>query len=229
MGRRRMSRSKPHRPPVRALGRGTAASRCASGLLTAAAVSLLAFAGTAAPAQAAPQPTRPAGATAAVDAVAAGSYIVRARPGHLDEVVGLLSRRGVTLGRRIALINAVVARLPAGAAQQLRSDARIVGVTANAAVTMQASTYDPTLDVNSLYTGERNTSVRSAWGNGATGAGIDVALVDSGVRSGPLMIFPGSDRPSTGLTPESTSATSMPAPVAPFPHAERTEVFRSPV
>ncbi len=206
MGRRRMSSSKPHRPPGRADGRALAPpSRRTSGLVAAAAVSLLGFASAAAPAQAAPLSTRAVAAVASSGAAssAAGSYIVRARPGRLDEVAALLAGQGATLGRRIALIDAVVVQLPRGAADRLRHDARVLAVTANAPVRMLGSTYDPVVDVNSLYNGERNTSVRSGWEKGYTGAGIDVAVVDSGVTPVNGLSLAGKVINGPDLTPES--------------------------
>ena len=80
---------------------------------------------------------------------AAGSYIVRARPGHLAEVAGLLQARHLVVQRRIGIIEAAVATLPAGVAEVLRADPRVAGVTPNAAVTLQAGTYDAVADVNS--------------------------------------------------------------------------------
>ena len=47
---------------------------------------------------------------------AAGKYIVRARPGRLDDVTAVLRTDGYAMGRRIGIIDAVVATLPAGAA-----------------------------------------------------------------------------------------------------------------
>ena len=41
-------------------------------------------------------------------------------------------------------------------------------------------------------------------------------LCESKERSGPLITLPGAERPATGVTPESRTATSTPAPVMPW-------------
>jgi serine protease AprX len=169
----------------------------------------MALAGVAAPSQAAELSARPGAALASAGSASpAGSYIVRARAGQLDAVAALLAGQGVALGRRIALIDAVVAQLPTGAAARLRSDARVLAVTANASVQMLGSSYDPVADVNSLYNSEKNTSVRGGWENGATGAGIDVAVVDSGVSPVEGLSTAGKIINGPDLTPESQNAAT---------------------
>jgi serine protease AprX len=132
-----------------------------------------------------------------------GSFIVRAAPGRLDEVAARLRAGGYRLGRRIGIIDAVVVRLPAGAAQTLRTAPGVVSVTPDAAVSLQATTYDPTLDVNSMYNLEAFTSARSYWPKGITGAGIDVALIDSGVAPVTGLSDVGKIVNGPDLTPES--------------------------
>src|SRR5262249_9693711 len=44
-----------------------------------------------------------------------------------------------------------------------------------------ASGYDPTSDVNSMYNTKLYTGVRNWWKAGYTGAGVDVAVIDTGV------------------------------------------------
>ena len=171
-------------------------------------MSLIALTGLAAPSQAAEPPGRPGAVLASASASPAGSYIVRARAGQLDAVVAALVGQGTRLGRRIALIDAVVAQLPTGAADRLRSDARVLAVTANAPVQMLGSTYDPVADVNSLYNSEKNTSVRSGWEKGFTGTGVDVAVVDSGVSPVAGLSTPGKIVNGPDLTPESQDPTT---------------------
>ena len=122
----------------------------------------------------------PAVAAPAVTDGAMGDYIVRARPGRLDEVNTLLQARHVAVQRRIGIIDAAVAALPAGTAAALRADPRIASVTPDATVRMLATTYDAGQDVNSMYSLGNMVGTRGWW-NKYTGAGVDVALVDSGV------------------------------------------------
>ena len=134
----------------------------------------------------------------------AGSYIVRAVPGHLGELVGSLRAAGVPLGRQIAIIDAVVATLPVGAAQRLRTAPLVASVTADGPVRLLASSYSPASDPNSWYTSQKATSVRSrAWAAGVTGAGVDVAVVDSGVTPVAGLSAPGKIMNGPDLTPES--------------------------
>jgi serine protease AprX len=139
---------------------------------------------------------------------AAGSYIVRARPGHLADVVALLQGRQLEVHRRIGIIEAVVATLPSGAAEALRAAPEVASVTADAAVSLLASTYDPVADANSLYNSETTTKVRNMWQKGITGKGIDVALIDSGVAPVAGLSDTGKIVNGPDLTPESQNAST---------------------
>ena len=162
----------------------------------AAAVAVL---GTALPAQAA-VPAVSFGPSAA-DAVA-GSYIVRAVPGRLDAVVAELTASGARPGRRIRIIDAVTVSLSARAVQALRHDPRVASVTSNAPVRMLATTYDASQDMYSMTNLTDQTGARSMWSK-YTGAGIDVALVDSGVAPVAGLSDTGKVLNGPDLTPES--------------------------
>jgi serine protease AprX len=163
--------------------------------------------GLTAPSQAA---TAGPGTTGAVGAP--GSYIVRATPGHLAELTRLLAAQGVAVRERINLIDAVVADLPAGAAARLRGTSGVASVSRNEAVSMMAlaplppsqspPTFNAATDAGSLYTVETLTGVRNWWSK-YTGAGIDVALVDSGVAPVNGLDAAGKVVNGPDLTPES--------------------------
>jgi serine protease AprX len=162
-------------------------------------------------------------------ASAPGSYILRAAPGRLAELTALLAGRGIVVRQRISLIDAVVADLPAGAAAQLRLSPVLASVTPNEAVSMLGSTgtssktstqssgtgstqtsvepYAPAADAGSLFTVETLTGVRSWWAK-YTGAGIDVALVDSGVAPVAGLNATGKVVNGPDLTPESQSTST---------------------
>jgi serine protease AprX len=151
--------------------------------------------------------TTPATTTAARPANAAaqspaGRYIVRAVPGTLDGVVRLLAGRGIVPGRRIGIIDAVVAQLPPGAADLLRTDPAVASVTFDASVRLLTSSYDPGQDVNSLYNLGTITGARSWWSK-YTGKGVDVAVVDSGVVPVAGLADTGKIVNGPDLTPES--------------------------
>jgi serine protease AprX len=133
-----------------------------------------------------------------------GSYVVRAIPGRLNELTAALTDRGLTPGRRIAIIDAVVVDLPPGAADSLRADPSVASVTTNAPVTLNAAAYDPATDVNSLY-GVTDLIGSRKWWSKTTGAGVDVALIDSGVTPVVGLSDPGKIVNGPDLTPESQS------------------------
>ena len=152
-------------------------------------------------------------------ASAPGSYILRAAPGRLTELSALLAGRGIVVRQRISLIDAVVADLPAGAAAQLRTSPVLASVTPNEAVSMLGSTgkstktsstqtaaepYAPAADAGSLFTVETLTGVRSWWSK-YTGAGVDVALIDSGVAPVAGLDATGKVVNGPDLSPESQS------------------------
>ena len=151
-------------------------------------------------ASAAPTRHHAAGASAS----AAGSYIVRARPGRVDAVIQALTDRGLRPGRRIGIIDAVTVDLPAGAVGGLSADPSVVSVTQNESVTLTGSSdgYDPSADVASMVNVQQLTGVRESWSSDATGDGIDVALIDSGVAPVVGLSDPGKIVTGPDLTPE---------------------------
>jgi serine protease AprX len=152
------------------------------------------------------------GAASALPAAAHGSalhsYIVRARPGQLAQVAGLLRDRHIRMQRQIGIIDAVVAVLPTGVVDALRADPRVASVTPNAAVSLLATTYDPAADVYSLYNDEVTTNIRGLWPKGWTGAGVDVALIDSGITPVAGLSDPGKILNGPDLTPESQNPST---------------------
>jgi serine protease AprX len=98
---------------------------------------------------------------AAADVVAAGGHVVRS----------------------LGIINGVEATVPSDSTGWLSSRPGVVGVSANAALHMYGTTYDPTSDVGSAYNTTRISGAQSYWQAGYTGRGVDVALIDSGVAA----------------------------------------------
>jgi serine protease AprX len=96
-------------------------------------------------------------------------------------VTGELGHSGDRVLRTLPALDSVIVRMPAAAAARLRSDARVVSVVPDSHLHLLSdNSYDPSSDVNSLYSIENSIGARSAWSKG-TGAGIDVALIDSGI------------------------------------------------
>jgi serine protease AprX len=71
------------------------------------------------------------------------------------------------------------------AATTVASAVLVVSGIAVAATPAGASTYDPAGDMNSMYNTTRYMGAADWWDAGATGAGVDVALIDTGVTPVP--------------------------------------------
>jgi serine protease AprX len=144
------------------------------GPLTAAAVAVLASAATAAPAHATtPQAT----------------HVVQLRPGVSPaEGARLVRDAGGRVTERLTIINALGAQLPANAAAALSHERQVKAVSANAAVISQATS----IDASQLVTAyPASAKAPQAW-NAATGKGVGVAVVDTGI-AGDLPDFKGTD------------------------------------
>ena len=57
----------------------------------------------------------------------------------------------------------------------------VIGSIAMASPAGAATSYDPTADVNSMFSTTAYTGVKAWWDAGFTGAGVDVAVIDTGV------------------------------------------------
>jgi serine protease AprX len=115
------------------------------------------------------------------------SYVLRATPGALPAVEHKLARLGGHVTRELRLLNGAAVTLPPAALPALQADQRVAELTPNARVHLLGSTttttstsYDPFTDVNSMYNIEQVIGARQMWTQ-ATGTGVDVALIDSGV------------------------------------------------
>src|SRR5919205_14411 len=112
----------------------------------------------------------------------ASTYIVQLRPGASDAPV-----RGHVVGR-LPIIHGVAAKLTARQAAALRHDPRVAGVSLNARVRSQSKKVDAS-KLASAY--PASTLAQYAW-NWTTGAGVGVAVIDTGVDGG-LPDFRGDD------------------------------------
>ena len=91
--------------------------------------------------------------------------------------------------RELGIIGAVSATVPAGSVDRLRHEPGVTEVTADARVRLlgqsasavAAGTYDPTADFGSMWRTDQVIGAQTLWNAKATGSGIDVALIDSGV------------------------------------------------
>jgi serine protease AprX len=128
----------------------------------------------------------PAGAPVAAGPLV--GVIVRYEPevgsGAAERVVAAL---GGTVERRLDLIHAFAARVPAGAVATVGAVAGVLAVTPDAPVRLKGETWKADKDTNSLFSLEKAAGVHDVWakidptGRKVTGEGIGVALIDSGV------------------------------------------------
>ena len=161
----------------------------------------------------------PAGATPRVSSLAAttqlpaGTYVVDVRSGSMTAVVSGLRAHGVTVRRTMAALDTLVAQVPDGHTVRL-SDPRIVSVTKDTSVGLASWSgggWMPSGDPNSLYTVATTIGARAAWQRGITGAGIDVALIDSGVAPEAGLNTPGKivQGPDLSLDSQSSSVAHL--------------------
>ncbi len=109
------------------------------------------------------------------------SVIVRAQDGEQEAAAQTVQNLGGKIVRRIAVIDGLVAQVPAEALPMLAGAAGIAEVTADAHLQLLGSSYDPSKDVDSLYNVAGMDGAHAYWNVGYTGQGVDVALIDSGV------------------------------------------------
>ena len=109
--------------------------------------------------------------------------VVRGTPSAGSEVARAVTRVGGAVTRPLDIIDGVAARVPSAAVPALQAAAAVVSVTRDATVDMHHTVdgFDAEGDVGSLYNTMRLTKARDLRTAGYTGAGIDVALIDTGV------------------------------------------------
>jgi serine protease AprX len=134
----------------------------------------------------------------AVAPVAAGAtthdpavgVIVRASAGHVDEARALVGDLGGKVTLDLGIIGGFAAEVPADELPALRSAPGVDSVTRDASVHMNdfASGYgtvDAKAQLGSLYNVARMISADDMWEQGVSGAGVDVAVLDTGVAPVP--------------------------------------------
>ncbi len=133
------------------------------------------------PVMAAPAPT-----TEPVD------VIVRERNPGSDAAERLVASLGGEVGETLAVIGGFTAGVPESALPTLSVSPVIAGVTPDSTVELHGGGWgtsvvdlaglDPYDHPGSLYWITRETAARTFWESGVTGAGVDVALIDTGVN-----------------------------------------------
>ncbi len=111
------------------------------------------------------------------------SVIVREIPAAGDTPEQLVHDLGGEVGRQIGIINGFEARVPAAGLSRLLAAPSIHSVTPNGRVRLQHAVdgFDADQDLGSMFYAQSVIGAGDYWNEGITGAGVDVALIDSGV------------------------------------------------
>src|SRR4051812_163144 len=110
------------------------------------------------------------------------TVVVRERDGAGDGPEHAVAEVGGHVGRHIHIIDGFVATVPSDAVDELRARADVLSVTENRRVRLSSyDGFDPKMDQGSTYNVVQSTGASAYWNAGYTGAGVDVAVIDSGV------------------------------------------------
>lgn len=109
------------------------------------------------------------------------SVIVRESPGAGDAPEQAVTRLGGTVGRQLGIVNGFAATVPTASMASLRSAPGVVDVSANQRVTLNlVDGVDMKLPGGSFGV-KKSIGAGTIWNEGYRGAGVGVALIDSGV------------------------------------------------
>jgi serine protease AprX len=159
-------------------------------------------------------------ASAATTSVAgpADAVVVRALPGQADRAADAVRAAGGTVERQLGALDTVTGTVPASSLAALRGAAGVAAVTADGSVALQGAKggfdvkangnskrYDAKVDGNSVYSSLFAMGAQKYYGNGYTGKGVDVAVLDSGVSPVPGLDAPGKVVKGPDLTEESAA------------------------
>jgi serine protease AprX len=118
----------------------------------------------------------------------------------------VVRRLGGTVGQKLGIINGFSATIDQGALDRLVAAGGVSSVTPDGPLHLSSTSYDPGQDPYSSYNIERRIGSRTLWDQ-ATGSGIDVALIDSGVAPVQGLNNPGQVVYGPDLTEESQTRT----------------------
>jgi serine protease AprX len=110
----------------------------------------------------------------------ATSVIVQATPGMTGNAREAVERLGGSVDRELRIIHGFSATVPQGDIAQLRAVPGVRDVSEDQALQLLGETYSQPDDDYSMYNLNKVIGARKVWRDGFTGAGVDVALIDSG-------------------------------------------------
>jgi serine protease AprX len=117
--------------------------------------------------------------------------IVMAAPGATASIERAVEHVGGDVEQRLSIIGGFSAAVPADAVPTLRGLPGVISVSADSEMQPQDATYDPATDVDSMNAVTRYTGAVAWWNAGYTGAGVDVAVIDTGVSPVEGLATPG--------------------------------------
>jgi serine protease AprX len=153
-------------------------------------------------------PATSATSAASAMTLSSGGYLVGVRHGALSGVTAGLRAQGITVRQTFPALDTLVAQVPSGHSVRV-SDPRITSISRDATVGLASwhGDWAPSGDPNSLHTVATRIGASYAWGHGLTGAGIGVALIDSGVAPEPGLDSAGKVVQGPDLSLDSQSAS----------------------
>lgn len=117
--------------------------------------------------------------------------IIMAAPGATASVERVVEQVGGVVERHLSIIDGFSAAVPADAIATLRGLPGVLSVSADSEMQPQDATYDPATDVDSMNAVTRYTGAVDWWNAGYAGAGVDVAVIDTGVSPVEGLATPG--------------------------------------
>jgi serine protease AprX len=135
--------------------------------------------------------TMPAGAEGRLGGSA--SVIVMAAPGSVGAVAEQVAQLGGDVQRRLPVLDTLIAEIPRPSIPALQASAFVTSVTPDVPVHMNGlmDGYDTAADAGSMRSVNEIIHSKNYWDHGITGAGVDVALIDTGVVPVNGLTYPG--------------------------------------
>ena len=109
------------------------------------------------------------------------SVVVRTVAGAQARLERFVTSEGGSITAELPIIDGFSATVPQRIADAIGSDPWVISVSPNVALAPQTSSYDAGTDGNSMAATTRYSGATAWWRGGYTGAGVDVALIDTGV------------------------------------------------
>jgi serine protease AprX len=137
--------------------------------------------------------------------------IVRGSPGSIVVAEQLVRDIGGEVGRPISIIDGFVAEVPPADISALQRSPAVLSVTPDATVHLLGTVdgIDPNKYPGSWSRVAHNTHLIEMWHNGWTGAGVDVALIDSGVAPVPGIDMNVVNGPDLSFDSQATNLTDV--------------------